>query len=323
MTPFFSIVIPLYNKEAHIEACIQSVLNQHFTDWELYIINDGSTDSSLSKTKRFESEKVHVILQENKGLSNARNTGIQSSKGAWIAFLDADDLWKPNHLEQLYNLIKTYAEACLVGTNYELFYPSGKKFVHQFELPFEQHGLVDPFFKYSCNANLTVPSSIAVHKTVFQTIGLFDEKITYSEDIDFYIRALTVYFMAYHNEPSCQYRMSDSQQMTQGKLSGKIFPDYEKLLKKNSHIPYLDYYVAFQLYVLAKKAKTQGEMQLFEHVRKAIDLTKLTEKQRNLLKVPSFALQWIQKSKALLRNFGWEFNTYELPKSNNSFKKRG
>lgn len=313
MTPFFSIVIPLYNKEAHIEACIQSILNQHFTDWELYIVNDGSTDASLSKAKRFESEKVHVILQENKGLSNARNTGIQSSKGAWIAFLDADDLWKPTHLEQLYNLIKTYAEACLVGTNYELFYPSGKKFVHHFELPFEQHGLMDPFFKYSCNANVTVPSSIAVHKTVFQNIGLFDEKITYSEDIDFYIRALSVYFMAYHTEASCMYRMNDEGQMTQGKLTGKKLPDYDNLLKKNSHVPGLDFYVAFQKYVLAKKAKANGEIQIFEELRRGIDLKKLTETQRNLLKMPGFALRIIHKTKALLRDLGFEINTYKLP----------
>lgn len=323
MVPFFSIVIPLYNKQEYITACIQSVFNQHFTDWELWVINDGSTDHSLSKLTAFKDERLHIFNQANKGLSAARNQGIQLSRGTWIVFLDADDLWKSNHLLQLYNLIKAYPEASLLGTNYELFYPSGKTFVHRFDLPFEQHGIIEPFFKYSCNANVTVPSSIAVHKTVFQTIGLFDEKITYSEDIDFYIRALSVYFMAYHAEASCLYRMNDEGQMTQGKLTGKKLPDYDNLLKKNSHVPCLDYYVAFQKYVIAKKAKANGEHQIFEELKRSIDQTKLTETQRNLLKMPGFALQIIHKTKAILRDIGIEINSYRLPTSANSAKKRG
>ena len=102
--PFFSIIIPLYNKEKFIENTIQSALNQTFLDFELIVVNDGSTDGSLELVKAFKDQRIKIYSIRNDGVSKARNFGIQKASTNLIVLLDADDLWKSNHLEELYNL---------------------------------------------------------------------------------------------------------------------------------------------------------------------------------------------------------------------------
>ncbi|MCP4971863.1 MAG: glycosyltransferase family 2 protein, partial [Arcobacter sp.] len=122
--PLFSVIIPLYNKENYIENTLQSVLDQTYKDFELIIVNDGSTDNSLEKTKNYLSSFVNhkIISQKNKGLSATRNKGVLEAKGEVIAFLDADDFWHPNFLEHIHNLFLEFPEASLFGTSYLLKY---------------------------------------------------------------------------------------------------------------------------------------------------------------------------------------------------------
>lgn len=94
----FSVVIPLYNKELSIKNTIQSVLNQTFQDFEIVIVNDGSTDNSLQVVQQINDSRIRIINKPNGGVSSARNRGIKESKYKWIAFLDGDDLWLENHL---------------------------------------------------------------------------------------------------------------------------------------------------------------------------------------------------------------------------------
>src|SRR5699024_6424946 len=100
----FSIVIPLYNKELSITNTLQSVLNQTFTDFEVVIVNDGSTDNSVEKVEAFNDPRIRLIHQANAGVSAARNKGIEEANYDWISFLDADDLWMENHLSILKNM---------------------------------------------------------------------------------------------------------------------------------------------------------------------------------------------------------------------------
>ncbi len=97
-----SIIIPLYNKEKAIEQCIQSVIQQTYTDWELIIVDDGSTDSSASKVKPFlKDQRIHYVYQKNRGVSSARNKGIDLAQGEWSIYIDADDYFLPNALSTL------------------------------------------------------------------------------------------------------------------------------------------------------------------------------------------------------------------------------
>ena len=112
--PFFSVIIPVYNKEKYVQAAVKSVLNQTFTDFELIIVNDCSTDNSRKEVSKIISEQIKIIEHhENKGLSASRNTGIKNATGNFIAFLDADDEWKPDFLATIKSLISTFSFSIL------------------------------------------------------------------------------------------------------------------------------------------------------------------------------------------------------------------
>ena len=115
--PYFSVVIPLYNKEKEIKRAIDSVLNQTFRDFELIVVNDESTDNSLSVVESIQDSRITIISQENKGEFGARNTGIINSHAPYIAFLDGDDEWKPEYLETICSLTIKYPEAGLYCTS--------------------------------------------------------------------------------------------------------------------------------------------------------------------------------------------------------------
>ena len=111
----FSVIIPLYNKAYSIERCIGSVISQTYQNFEIIVVNDGSTDDSAKKvinsySNEITSGKIRIIYQPNKGVSVARNNGVEASNCEYICFLDADDEWKPHFLELMKNLIKNLME---------------------------------------------------------------------------------------------------------------------------------------------------------------------------------------------------------------------
>ena len=116
----FSVIIPLYNKENYIKKVINSVLDQTFLNFELIIINDGSTDDSLSIAQQFTDTRIKIVIQENLGVSVTRNNGVRLAKYENIAFLDADDWWDCHFLEEMYKLVTDYPDAGLYGCKYYL-----------------------------------------------------------------------------------------------------------------------------------------------------------------------------------------------------------
>ncbi len=110
-SPFFSVVIPSYNREKSIEATLDSVARQKFRDFECIVVDDGSTDKTCQLAQRY--PFVRLIQQDNTGPGAARNTGIQASAGAYVAFLDSDDIWFPWTLQHYFNVIKLTGEICL------------------------------------------------------------------------------------------------------------------------------------------------------------------------------------------------------------------
>lgn len=118
----FSVIIPCYNKMSSVADAIESVLKQDFTDFEIIVVNDGSTDSSQDEIKKFLSTKVQLINQSNAGVSVARNEGIKKSSGDYVCFLDADDIWLPYHLSDLNRLIEKFPNEVMYSTS---FYETG------------------------------------------------------------------------------------------------------------------------------------------------------------------------------------------------------
>ena len=119
-SPFFSVVIPLFNKKPHIKRSVSSVLQQKCTDFELIVVDDGSTDEGLLELNEFSDDRLISFKKDNGGVSSARNLGIEKSKSKYIAFLDADDEWEPLFLSKVHEMIENYPRAGMYTTSFKL-----------------------------------------------------------------------------------------------------------------------------------------------------------------------------------------------------------
>lgn len=309
--PFFTVIIPLYNKEKYIENAIKSIINQTFTDFELLIINDCSTDKSVEIASKFLSEKVHLIHHEkNSGLAATRNTGIKKATSNYVTFLDADDLWKPHFLEKIFHLIQNFPEARIFGTNYEEIWNKTIKKPHNGSenLPTDFAGYVN-FFKINLKQGLYNHGSVCLHKEVYEKVGFYNENIQLSQDLDFNIRANYHFKLAYDNSVQMSYFMQTDNQLTRSSLQNKTIPDYdnyEDWTKNNSD---LKKYLDFERYVLGKRLKKNNDLRWKKMIAN-IDSNNLNWKQNLLLKLPSSILNLIDKVKLILLKFGIKSSTY-------------
>jgi glycosyltransferase involved in cell wall biosynthesis len=314
--PFFTVIIPLYNKENYVERALKSILNQTFTDFEVIIVNDCSTDKSIAKIESYLSEKVTLIhLEKNKGLSVARNTGIKNAKADYVMYLDADDLWKITFLETIYRLIINFPEAKIYGTNYEEIYD--KKVLKPFNgsdaLPFNFEGIIE-FFKINIKQGIYNHGSVCFHKSVFEKVGYYDENIRFSQDIDFNIRANYFFKLAYSNTNQMSYYMQTDNQITRSSILHYQIPDYDKYEDWAKTNPDLKKQLDFLRYVLVKKLKKDGDKSLWKKIIKPIQLQNLNWKQVILLYVPKNTLLLFDKVKIRLINKGIKITSYSNTK---------
>lgn len=186
--PVLSVIMPSYNAASFIDQTITSVLNQTFTDFELLIIDDGSTDSTLEIANHYATRdrRIKVISQTNQGVSATRNRGIQIAKGRFIAFLDADDLWLPDklaaHIEHFYpnpNLAVSFSRVEFISPDGE---PTGQVSTSRLV------NLKPEDFLYE-NPTSTM-SNLVVRSEVFVQVGGFAEDMSYSEDLEWLLRAI-------------------------------------------------------------------------------------------------------------------------------------
>jgi glycosyltransferase involved in cell wall biosynthesis len=302
--PLFSIIIPLYNKAMYIQETIESVLQQRYTDYEIIVVNDASTDESVAIVQSISDSRITLIEnKENLGLSATRNVGISKANGKIIALLDADDLWLPNFLETIKQLHDTFPEAAIYGTDYAELYAKNKIVASKKNISdtLKHTSFVVPdFFEASLHQPIFNPSCLAFQKSICENGQFFDPKITFSEDIDFYIKYGTKYKVAYHYEALVHMRSEVPNQMTRSSISRKTLPDldsYESLATEhNSLKKFLDLYryMYASLYIL-ENAIPQKNIML-----RLLNYKNLTFKQRLLLKSPRFVLVFLKKIKRLL-----------------------
>ena len=187
--PFFSVVIPVYNKANFLAKTLDSVINQEFEDFEVIIVNDGSTDNSYEIIQQFKDSRFKVFNKKNQGASLARNFGVNQAQSKWIALLDGDDIWGNNHLQELYKTIKNLPEADVVSTAYqvELHYHFIKQPTFSKTRP-KTINCIDDYFAYSFIDPLFWTSTLAFKKSCFMKIGGFDTQLSTGEDVDLIIR---------------------------------------------------------------------------------------------------------------------------------------
>ncbi len=138
---FVSVIVPVYQAEKYIKKCVNSVLEQIFTDWELILVDDGSRDGSGAICDEFarSDTRIRAIHQANTGVSGARNTGIEASSGEYIAFLDSDDYYKPDMLDKLVKTLKS-SGADIAGCGHIYLYPDGRAVPEASALPAGVYG---------------------------------------------------------------------------------------------------------------------------------------------------------------------------------------
>ena len=186
----FSVVIPLYNKRHHVARAVQSVLAQTFQDYELLVIDDGSTDGGEKLVREFTDPRVFLFQQKNMGVSSARNRGIELARGELVAFLDADDEWKPGFLETVTALRKRFPQAGMYACAYEV------KKNNQLRLsivrgvpPSPWEGVMPSYFRSAALGDPPVTaSSVAIPREILLEAGLFPEGKRMGEDLDLWGR---------------------------------------------------------------------------------------------------------------------------------------
>lgn len=201
--PIISIVVPLYNKEQAITKTIQSVLCQTITDFELIVVDDGSTDYSSSRVNAFEDNRIKLFHKENGGVSSARNYGIRAARSQYIAFLDGDDIWAETYLEEQLKLIADFPDAGMWGVNYA-FVKNGKSFPCAQGMGDGFRGYVENYFGTSHN-DLFCSTSVVIKKSVFDVAGTFDERISSSEDLDEWYRIILKFPVVYYDKVLAYY----------------------------------------------------------------------------------------------------------------------
>ena len=315
--PFFSVVIPLYNKEKFIADTLSSVLAQTFTDYEVIVVDDVSTDASRSAAEAFSGKFASgfkiISHQKNAGLSAARNTGIRNATSDLIAFVDADDVWKPDFLAQMHTLVHQFPEAGIFASGYEEKYPDGKKLSVHKNLDFApgEMNLVLDFFAANTHQPIFWYGSAVVRREVFETTGHFDEKITYGEDTDFNIRAGQRFKFAYYNGICASYTMASENQITRSALSEKTITDFGKYESDAKGNPSLKKFLDVNRYILAITYKLEGNSEKFGLLANAIEPKNLTISQQFLLRAPAFVVRAIRQIKLFFLRRGIRLTTFK------------
>lgn len=214
--PFISVITPTYNRENLISRAIESVLNQTYKDFELIIVDDGSTDNTKEIVKSFQEKdnRIVYIYQENRGLSSALNKGLSVASGKYIAFLESDDEWLPQKLEKQIYVLEHYSSVYLVSCwAFRVFSDTSIKL-------FKTHkGIIkkEQWCHFFETGGIISPSTIIIRKEVFNIVGFFDTNLKAVVDLDFYIRFVNNFDIYFIPESLVNYYESSES------LSKKIF----------------------------------------------------------------------------------------------------
>ena len=283
--PFFSVVIPLYNKEEFIKNTIRSVLQQSYPNFEIIIVNDGCTDNSVAVVEKMKSDYITIIHQKNKGLSSARNTGIKHANYNYIAFLDADDLWHEDYLHTITKLIALDATTKVFTTQSAILRP--KQNANLSATPFDVKSVlpISNYFKFK--KNIFSNSSIVIEKSVFESIGYYNDTVNYGEEEDFFIRCFSKYKLVHYKEDKVYYLKGIENQLTAPNTKrARIIPDYSKYITKENTAtlkPYIDF-IYFKLLVLSKMERNTT---LVKEYKSKIEFSNLTFIQKIKYSLPT------------------------------------
>lgn len=207
-----SVVIPLFNKKDRIAHTIRSVLNQTFREFEVVVVDDGSTDGSVDVVQNIDDNRIRIVRQRNAGVSAARNRGIAEARFGLIALLDADDEWMLGYLETQYNLYRKYPDCSAFVCNYEFRNAAGRVAPTILrKLPFTgEDGVLDNYFEVASNSHPPITSiSVMIRKSVIEGVGGFPVGICSGEDLLTWARLAVIGKIAFSKKVGAVYDLGE------------------------------------------------------------------------------------------------------------------
>jgi len=309
VSPFFSVVVPLYNKEAYIQRTLESARAQTWTDFELIVVDDGSTDRGPEMVERLADPRIRLVRQKNAGVSAARNRGIQETKGPYVAFLDGDDEWLPDHLETLEGLIRRFPGAGVYATSYWNLWNEGKKPARISGLPEtpDWEGPLPDYVRAACEGDPPVwMSTVGVPRRVLDEVGLFPVGIRTGEDLDLWLRIALAHPVVLSSKRTAVYDRAASV------AANRFYPEEEELLRRWQGYVGANPPPGFDRYIARKKLDVARKCILAGNRAHALELLRSIEggdyrKQRALMRlacaVPSWCLVAGVKLKHVMRRF--------------------
>lgn len=234
----YSVVIPLYNKEHYIKKTLQSVLSQTYQDYEIIVVDDGSSDRSFEVAKEVNSDKIKIITQENQGVAVARNTGIYNATGTYIAFLDADDEWRENYLETIDDLTNKFPQSDIYVTAYAVNMGNGK--VNYSTQLKPEIGCLDSYWMTLAKGyDFVWTSATVIKKQALLDAGGFKPGEKIGQDLDMWARvARNNSKVAYSSKVCVNYnRAAEANARTRVKIAwaGAFIKDLEEELANPVH----------------------------------------------------------------------------------------
>ena len=296
--PVISVVIPVYNKEKFIENTIYSVLNQTLSDFELIIVDDSSTDKSLSIIDSIKDKRIKTYSIKNSGVSKSRNYGVEKSTSNLIAFLDADDLWKNNHLEQLYKLYLENPNCGMYAMSYikNINFKSYKK--SYFGLS-NFSGIIENFFTSSSVDCIASSSSVMIPLNVFKKINGFNENLKKREDTALWIKIALNYKIAFSTITTVEIVITEhGNHLSKSHENPWCFFDLFKFQEQNNVD--LKKFLDLNRFSEAINFKLNKEHNNFKIITKSINYRNLNFKQKILIKTPFRILLFLKKIQSYL-----------------------
>jgi glycosyltransferase involved in cell wall biosynthesis len=255
--PKISVIIPTYNRAQYITHALDSVLCQTFPDYEIIVVDDGSTDNTQDILKKYEG-KIKTIRQDNQGISKTRNRGIQMAKGEYIAFLDSDDYWAPEKLKEQIQVLDSYPKVGIVYARMPIINKQGEK------IGMKPAGVSGKNFKELLEVWGDIPTStVMTRRDCFDKAGLFESSLEPMEDIDMWIRIARFYDLyEIENKVLAYYRRHDEQITTnKSKVYTGLLRIYTKIYNTYPEAPrdLMIRRIVENQYLLAKENYTQGD----------------------------------------------------------------
>lgn len=288
--PTVSVVIPLYNKGPYISRALNSVLKQTSQNFEIIVVDGGSTDDGVAIVRRFNDPRILLIKQEKQGVSEARNQGIEKAKAEFIAFLDADDEWMPDHLETLLRLSANYPKAGLYSTAFLKMTKSCKvKLGNYYEIPKKPwEGLIQNYFKSSTFGSPPAHTSfVGIPRTILMEMHGFNSNAWFGEDSDLWGRIALKYPVAFSWNGMGIWHMD-----VPNRLSGRREPIEEDIfsrtardlieadqIPRNMHLDLLEYIIKKNISIASRNLSI-GEPRMAREI-----LIKCAPKSKGLIRL--------------------------------------